>query len=244
MASRRGEAVAHLFFITFLVVPILLIQSCITLMGPSSYRYRMTLYVETDSGIRTFSTVRQVKFAGDVDFPNLTPRHDRRESGEAIPIELPNGTYFAIMDMGDSSGPETAAFAASKHWKGGERAEDRTLGPVAKYKGVYDLPSDMTRAQLNGDWYGKDAHVQTWPTIVSFWDLANPSTIHIVDPKEIGVKRVTIEITKDPVSTKIESYFPADIERRWEAWRPSYDPLPPESDLRRYAIRWGNFKSG
>jgi hypothetical protein len=239
-----SEYTARMFLFGLVVVPILLVQSCISLTGPRGYRYRMTIYVDTDAGIRSFSSVRQIKYAADIDFPNFTPRHDRRESGEAIPIELPNGTYFAIMDMGDSSGPETVAFAASKHWKGGERAEDRTLGPIAKYKGVYDLPREMTRGQLTGDWYHKDEPVETWPTIVSFWDLANPSTIHIVDPKEIGVKRVTIEITKDPVTNRIASYFPADIERRWEAWRPSYDPLPPESDLRRYAIRWGNFKSG
>ena len=242
MASRRDAATARLFLFVFIAVPILLIQSCITLMGPSSYRYRMTLYVDTNSGIRTFSTVRQVRFAGDVDFPNFTPRHDRREKGEAIPIDLPEGTYFALQDTGDS-GPEIAAIAASKNWKGGETAEERTLGPIAKYKGVYDLPREMTRGQLTGGWHHKDERIETWPTLVSFWDVNDPSSVHIVDPKDIHLKRVTIEITKDAVTEKVARYFPIDIEARWNAWRPSFDPLPSETDLRRYAIRWQNFKN-
>lgn len=243
MASRHAEATARLFLFGFVVAPILLIQSCITMLGPSPYRYRMTLYVHTDSGIRTFSTVRQVKFAGDVDFPNLTPRHDRRETGEAIPLELPNGTYFALRDTGDL-GPELAAIAASKNFKGGESAEARNLGSLAKYKGVYDLPRDMTRAQLNGDWYGKDNHVQTWPTIVGFWDVADPSSIYIVDPKDIGLKRVTIEITKDPATDRVQRFFPSNIAALWKAWRPSYDSSPSKADLRRYSVSWDNFKSG
>ena len=56
----------------------------------------------------------------------------------------------------------------------------------------------------------RSAHVSAelprkhWPMMVRFGDIHDPKSVEKVEPEAIGVKRITLETTSDPVTAGIE----------------------------------------
>ena len=176
-----------------------------------SYRYRLTVEVETPEGVRTGSSVIQV----DLDEQSgLEGSHlQLRMTGEAVAVDLPGGrTLFALLDGSPVAGIY-ATLEKSLDWYAGAKALKNT-------DGVHSVP--RTVANFRGE------QVDVWPMLVTFGNLADPRTVKRVDPDNAAatlgegmrVKRITVEMTDDDVTTGIEKRLP---EQFWSMWSKSHN---------------------
>lgn len=186
-----------------------------------SWRYRMTVYVETPEGIKVGSVVREVKATTDpkIFFDQSAGR--AQVIGEAVAVDLGSrGILFALL-RGPRYGPDYGhmiVLDAFKHMDGG-------------------LSPDGIRYFSNK----KDGKVSLepgqYPMFIRFRDITNPGTAEEVLKMEaygipdasssygnkyriiadrfeelfgpgVKLKEVTIEMTDEPVTTGIEKIIP------------------------------------
>ncbi len=188
------------------------------------YHYKMTIYVDTPEGEKAFSSVRALTKTEGVTIQDSSGRRvDRKLVGQAVVLDLPDGPVFALLarpDTGDFGlgadyGSYIADFAIGPHVPGpapdprsdtlanatDQLADDAEAAQrIAAFKGAVDLP----RTRSNPDIYRRDKPQALWPLFVRFGDIADPKTVEEVSPDSIGVKRITIEITGEPVTVGIE----------------------------------------
>lgn len=173
------------------------------------FRYKITVYARGEA----FSSVRQVrvkKVLSIVDSGGSTVKG--RAYGQAVMIDLGDQTYFALLNKpGD---PEYARYVAG--WALGPAIPDtvppsRRLTAMTEVKGEIDLP----RTVPNRDKYRGPRHFETWPTFVTFGDRQVPKSVREVTPEDIGVERITIAITDEPVSEGIDAVLPDTLFTRW-----------------------------
>lgn len=185
-----------------------------------TWRYRMTVTVETPEGIKTGSVVREVTVQRGLGlFPEMGPRV--RVQGEAVVIDLgKRGTLFALM-RGGLRGVDyarTLPFEVFPYEHGGTTARG-----IAHYSRLKNA-----RARLKPEQY---------PMFVSFRNIEDPKTVdrvfnvqfygrrdsqgnytgrkaQITDRLEkvfgngTKIKEVTVEMTKDLSTRTIEKILP------------------------------------
>lgn len=160
-----------------------------------TYRYRMTVYVDTPAGPRSGSSVIEV--VSSPAAPMGSSQNDVR--GEAVAVDLPGGTLFALLrsptDRSAAAHYVGHAFAsalpADQDWRVGIDNLKRQTAPAP-------LPRDAL------------------PTLVRFRDPADARTIEVLSPSNLaagfgpGVRlnRVEIQMTDDPVTSTIERRLP------------------------------------
>ncbi|MEO7178569.1 MAG: hypothetical protein ABIW83_06980 [Allosphingosinicella sp.] len=165
-----------------------------------SYRYEITVEVETPSGLRTGSSV--IEISGHRE-PKLLPDMTGAAlnvHGEAAAVDLPNGrTIFALLAGGRSSGGGAASIGVHL-LTAAERASMREF-EAGKILGKAQRTVDLPR--------------QAYPLLVTFRDLADPTTIEGVDPDstvQFGpggrLRRITISSTRKPVTEGIRKRLP------------------------------------
>ena len=241
----KPERTVMILLAAILFPMLLLSRGCASLSAPPSYRYKMTAHVETGETIRTFSTVREVTFRSDYGFPSFEPQHVRFESGEAIPIDIPGRpTYFVTIERFSPLGPEEIAIRRAIVARNGGNHPKNGFGQVADRTGVYELPREASADDLSGLPHSDERPQPRWPTILSLWDPSDPTTARTVDPASIGLRRITVEITDEPVERRVERYIQKDEDGWYEARR-SFHPDQPESLLRaRYQVAWAKLSVG
>jgi hypothetical protein len=157
------------------------------LFGGNSYRFRMTVEVETPKGPKSGSSVMEVVSekssirVGDQTASGIGLR------GEAVVVETADGPLFVLLKQPDGEGPL-------------ERSVTVALAPDAE-KGMHDAVSDL------GGWLGgvkAELPRKEWPMMVRFRDLSDPKSVVKVDPDAAGVKRILVETTSDVLSSGIE----------------------------------------
>jgi hypothetical protein len=179
-----------------------------------SWRYKMTVEVETPEGLKTGSAVREVTTTrlGGLINPQMGSVKVQVQ-GEAVAVDLgKRGILFALMDSDGSYHAVYDAFPAPPQFN---------KGTVSKYyKSLGNAKATLKVLQ--------------YPTFVFFRDQNDPKTIQNVrvpndprtdairkeDPyrpivdierafgKGVAIKDVTLEITKEPVTWGIEKYLP------------------------------------
>lgn len=216
MFWRSSSSEVGCLLVLAIVVPILLVMKLLAGVGaPSDYRYKITLYVDTPTGVRSYSGVREVKYMSDFSLEGQK-QHREDQKADAIPIKLPDGrVYFAIAD--EDIHPQHAALESAAR-KIDPRAARADL-PLWRVKGEHDLPSLTNLYSLTQSHWDKDKVVRTWPTIVTFDDPNEPTSIRVVDPSIIPVSRATIQITDEKPTSEIDSYFAADFWDRWRSYK-------------------------
>lgn len=190
-----------------------------------TWRYRMTVVVETPEGIKTGSAVREVTFQKKSGLLPQATSHIRVK-GEAVVVNLGKfGVLFALLcgTTGEDYGSDVLLRAFNK--KG-----DVTLRPS-------QIP-----------WTGKATITpDQYPMFVRFLNLNDPRTIESVTKIEksgpygrrfflreemfgagVKLKEITIEITPDAVTTGIVKLLP---------WLPNY------YNKRLDGQRFGDFKT-
>jgi hypothetical protein len=157
--------------------------------GPSSYRYKMTIEVDTPQGMKAFSSVREVSYSS-----RMEGGYNTHVEGEAVILALPGGPVFALLRGADGSSEYAGEIAeaglvseiipggANHDYRAGEFAEIYPTKPNIRYY----MPKDPL------------------PMFVRFRDLGDPKSVERINPVGIGITRVTIEKTFERVSTEIE----------------------------------------
>jgi hypothetical protein len=190
------------------------------------YRYKMTIFVVTPDGQKAFSSVRQVRVEEVKSLADSSGLSQRVQlEGEAVILDLPDGPIFALLNKPDdrdyghyiayaalSATPQVETDPAEQddllgHRRGATAYLDdqaKRLQDMVKVKGPRELP--RARASSHPD--RNPRPVVLWPTFVRFSDLADPTSVQEVSPDEIGVRRVTIEITREPVTKRIFDRLP------------------------------------
>jgi hypothetical protein len=182
------------------------------------YHYKMTIYV----GDKAFSSVRGIaekEVNSVIDSGGRTI--ETIVTGEAVVIDLSGGrTVYALLSRPENAdyskyviGNALAPFAPEK--KVDERFKDESAPPkpnqwiedeaergkrMLAVKGAKNLP----RTVPNQDLYRGPREIQTWPMFVTFDNPKDPKSIREVTPDDVGVTRITIEITDEPVASGIE----------------------------------------
>lgn len=192
----------------------------------ASYRFRMTVEVETPQGLKTGSSVMEVRLTrgmaiGDSSGVGSSVR------GEAVVVDLPHGPLFVLLQVPDG-GPPLQAIVPDALLGRRSSGPDEVMADTAKLGSTWfsEYKADLPRHRDNGSEQSDNG----WPLMVRFRDLRYPKSVEKVDPEAIGVKRIVIETTGDEVTTGIEKRL------RWLRDEgltldpdsgPSFSPNPP-----------------
>ena len=206
------------------------------------YNYKMTIH----AGGKSFSSVRHVEQEEVSSLADSSGRTLKsRLTGEAVILDLNGRTYYALLSKPDNAEYATyiAGTALMPHVpKEGTKSEvqeavdeyreekrrasnpnyylddmaDRSRAMI-EVKGARDLPRTYPprRNQPTRD---------AWPMFVTFGDASDPKTVRAVTPEEIGVDRITIEITDEEVTTGIEKRLPKADEKGFFNWDGKSNP--------------------
>lgn len=170
------------------------------------YRYRLTVEVETPEGLKAGSSVIEIEQnMGRSVASGYGKKIMRRTRGEAVAVYLPGGkTLFALLRS--ETDVEWAAhvmqmLAPKTPGEPWEEVFDNVLLIESKV----EVPRKW---RLNSSW----DEVSGFPILVTFGDLSDPTSLAEVDPDDLAttfgggmtLKRITVELTDDPVTTGIE----------------------------------------
>ncbi|WP_432200634.1 hypothetical protein ACRAQ7_13955 [Erythrobacter sp. W53] len=196
---------------------VLALSGCIPLTDPTpTYRYRLTVEIDTPEGLKTGSSVIEVdtRVAGKRSIPS-PGRRSQKVRGEAVAIEMPDGkVLFALLrsdDFVDWAG--TVLYMLGPKFRG-EDAVAQTVKAIVSDRREKTLPRYFPRA-------GRNPRMSGYPMLVTFEDLSDPTTVTRVDPDDlaatfgegVSISRITVQVTDDPVTTGIEERL---------GWLPNY----------------------
>lgn len=169
------------------------------------YRYRLTVEVDTPEGLKAGSSVIEVQQT--LVRAGSSPAHqavERRVRGEAVAVDLPGGkTMFALLRSDNDIDWASRVFVLLAP-KRKQTFED-SLDDVLEVKGEQALPRMWPAVSTIPE-------RSAYPMLVTFGDLAKPASVAEVDPYDLAatfgegvkLKRITVELTDDPVTTGIE----------------------------------------
>ena len=171
------------------------------------YHYKLTIY----AGGKDYSSVREVRVTEISSIQSSIGKKAKYElSGEAVVLDIPgrSAPVFALLARPDDA--DYATYAPRV-------ALMKFIEPVPRDYGADDMdrqalelqrmvavagPRELPRT-IPSPW--RDGTLrQTWPFLVTFDTIADPKTVREVSPDSIGVERITLEITDEPVTTGIE----------------------------------------
>ncbi len=159
------------------------------LFGRNSYRFKMTVEVDTPEGMRRGSSVYEV-FANNT--PKLLPEEGVRQieiKGQAVVIEFETGPIFVLMSGYNRQPTDLVEMSM------------RTLDPVFHtWSDSVDSAGRLDEATRRK---GEVPHAD-WPMMVRFADINDPKSVERVDPAAVGVKRILLETTREDVTVGIE----------------------------------------
>lgn len=168
------------------------------LLGGNSYRFKMTVEVETPQGLRTGSSVYEVSAENKVAItPGMVDR-GWSVKGEAVAVDMPDGqTLFALLKTNAKHNDMVGLSMTA-------------LDPAFKN----DIVESAARISSE-DGIRSPAKVSPsdYPLLVTFRDIRDPKSIERVDPANLAssfgngvvLKRITVEVTDEDVTTGIET---------------------------------------
>ena len=163
----------------------------------ASYRFRMTVEVETPQGLKTGSSVIEVRLSrgmaiGDSSGVSSSLR------GEAVVVDLPDGPLFVLLAAPDA-GPPLQAMVPDALLGRRSSGPDEVMADTAKLGSTWssEFKAELPRRRNNGFKQGDNG----WPLMVRFGNLDDLASVKRVSPEAIGIKRIVVETTKDDVTT-------------------------------------------
>ena len=170
------------------------------------YRYRLTVEVETPEGLKTGSSVIEVKqrlVRAGSNPANIAV--ERRVRGEAVAVDLPGGrTLFALLRSDNNiEWPTYVMQTLAPHSESETFAQQ--LDNMLLLEGEIVLPRTFPPV-------GHLEERSAYPMLVTFGDLDDPASVERVDPDDlaatfgegVSLKRITVQVTDDPVTSGIE----------------------------------------
>lgn len=159
------------------------------LFGGHRYRFRMTVEVETPQGLRSGSSVYEVSAYKITALTSEEADRSAAVRGEAVVVDLPQGPLFVLLKLTPTS--RLYGFA---------QVSMAALDPEFQNDWV------ESAGRIAGSWSTLKGEVarQDWPLMVRFGAIDDPRSVEQVDPEAVGVRRITVETTSDPVTNGIE----------------------------------------
>lgn len=178
-----------------------------------AYRYRLTVEVETPEGLRTGSSVIEVETSVASSFSIPSPGLvSHRVRGEAVAVDLPGGrTLFALLrSENDIDWASRVMFMLAPE------APKTASDP---FQARFDNMLKLKRSIVLPRTWPPVAHLpesSAYPMLVTFDNLADPSSVEQVDPSDfaasfgegVRLKRITVQLTDDPVTKDIVGRLP------------------------------------
>lgn len=181
----------------------------------ASWRYKMTVEVETPEGIKTGSAVREVTVVKPT--PEIQGLYDTKVTvdGEAVVVDLgKRGILFALLS-GYDMGPDNAYQVVFNSLSGPPGLSEEG---IEYYKNLKNIKATLKP--------------ENYPFLVTFLDKKNPKTIKMIHEmkwdgtypmhykifadhseeifgKGVHVKDIKIEMTNEPVTKIIDKYMPS-----------------------------------
>ena len=166
-----------------------------------SYRYRLTVSIDTDGQVHTGSSVIEVTWRSHPDFGNGAG-YSSSIRGQAAFVDLgTHGAIVAALQTGDTlpdlkNGPRDAKWIAA-----------RAFGNLSTGPEIPDLP------RLRG---GRQLAPDNMPRLVWFSDPADPTTARVITPAEFTtilgptarLVAADVEITNAPIVIDIDKKLP------------------------------------
>ncbi|MEP2549784.1 MAG: hypothetical protein ABJH26_00690, partial [Marinomonas sp.] len=174
-----------------------------------SYRYKLTVEVDTPDGIKSgFSVIEvdtHIASENAIPTPGLLSFKVR---GEAAAVDLPNGqTVFALL-RSESEIQWAAKIVPHVVLEVGGKGDERIkaqLKAIRSMKGARAIPRTWPKVAWIEERSG-------YPMLVTFGDLDDPTSVAEVDPDDLSssfgegyaLKRITVQVTDEAVTTGIE----------------------------------------
>jgi hypothetical protein len=170
-----------------------------------SYRYKLTINVETPEGISSAHSVIAVQFFGTMKGFEALGGGSVRARGEAVALDLPNGQTLFVLLRSEFS----EDWAAQAHWRRYPKSTDEFETTAQFYeamiheRSVYPVPREV-------EGIGREM-VDNYPYLVTFKDIADPTSVVRVDPDDLAasfgagyrLKAITVQVTDEPVTVGI-----------------------------------------
>ncbi len=174
--------------------------------GGERFRYRMTVEVETPDGLRSGHSVHEVRAAYQNNL-GLAPRsRNMHMTGEAVAVDLPNGETLFMLPPGSERVQQVFDPEWRNDWvESAARISDR------KTSGVLNFPIETNRERSPDGLPRQHAGL-----FVRFRDINKPETVEEVNPERLeeafgpgyALRRVTVQLTDEPVTAGIEKRLP------------------------------------
>ncbi|RNJ61730.1 MAG: hypothetical protein EDM03_15295 [Porphyrobacter sp. IPPAS B-1204] len=198
------------------------------LFGGNSYRFRMTVEVDTPQGLKTGSSVYAVTGFTTSDLMTGGTSSDTEFKGEAAMVDLGDGrVLFALLRMANGTSSDDHLAIMSM------KAMDPAYANNKK---------DSAQRIAAGSAITSPAEVapKDYPLLVTFGDMQDPTSVTRVDPANLAasfgpgvrLKRIMVEVTDDDVTMGIE-------ERLGWLFNPNRKRISP--DKKPEGIPLGNF---
>ena len=183
--ARRGVLAS------FAGIAVLGLGGCGVLGGTKSYRFQMTVEVETPQGLKTGSSVMEITSFRKMKLTSEEHAGGGSFRGEAVVVDRADGPLFVLLKDDGAGQPLDTRVTSALSGESSFRTVDDYVAAVGKLGGMFG----SARAELPRE---------DWPTMVRFRDIDDPKSVEKVDPEAIGVKRIVVETTSDDVTTGIE----------------------------------------
>jgi len=173
-----------------------------------SYRYKLTLAVNTPAGVKRGSSVVEVMF-WNVSIPAKGTTHKLR--GEAFYLDLGSGARPLVALLTSQLHPK---YGKDTRWTRDAGPDDNLLSRIYGEPPPLDLIEYVSHiARMRGR---RAITPGDLPDLVSFADINDPKTVIKVDPNDLqatlgpGVSwnEITLESTDEPVTLGIETKLP------------------------------------
>lgn len=185
--------------VIFAVIVIAAIYGCYASTHPSgSFRYKMTVEVETPEGLKTGSAVREVQMRTGPGFLGVEKRGYARVLGEAVVVDLgKRGVLFAL--LGEDYAYQIAFDALG--WRSGGLTPEGIRHFSGLKVGTTILEPGPSRN----------------PVLATFSNLKDPKSVKRIMPddlmsyfgKGVVLKKITLEITDEPITHAVDRYLPS-----------------------------------
>jgi hypothetical protein len=170
----------------------------------ATWRYKLTVTVETPEGLKTGYAVREVSGSAQPGLMGVEAKVYHKVKGEAVVVDLGHDKYlFALMDVDGSYRAVRDTFPFSSVNDGDY---------VRYYASLKAGPTKVLPANV--------------PTLVTFKDIKDPKTVTQVDPNNLAatfgagvtLKDVIIEMTDEDVTREVDKYLTSEFWKNFDIW--------------------------
>jgi hypothetical protein len=175
------------------------------------YRYRLTLEVDTPEGMRFASSVRQIQTyqAGKHSIPD-PGKIENRTIGEALVLDLgKRGTLFALLSAEnhyDWSSTIMPVITPTPNYVKGEDKFLKRFNFMMTRRQLIELPREPIKTATfpfpNYPWLVQFTRDRDWV------EQVNPSNLAASLGKGVSLRRMTVQLTDDPVTIGIGRALP------------------------------------